>query len=111
MTNRSITLRHSHDVLGSQYLGASISADGTLTIEGQDIGDGVERIFGTGNREYEWTWTIESKDIAELKSALESGDDVLVALAERFSNDAAAELQPFLDEHGIHYECWSRIGD
>ena len=111
MTNRTVTLHHRDDLLGSQYLGASISDDGTLTIEGQEIGDSVERFFGTGYHEYEWTWTIESKDIAQLKSALDSVDDVLVALAKRFSNDAAVELQPFLDKHGIPYECWSRIGD
>jgi hypothetical protein len=111
VTTTSTTLRDSHDELGSRYLAASLSADGTLTIEGQDHGDGVEQVFGPGNREYEWTWKIESKDVVLLKSALRSDDDVLVALAEQFSNDAAAGLKPFLDEHGIPHECWSRIGD
>ena len=110
MTKRSVTLRQSRDELGSRYLGASLSVDGTLTIEGQDLGDGVEQFFGKGHREYEWVWTIISNDVVQLKAALKS-DDVLVALAERFSNAAAAELQPFLDAHGIPYKSWNRIGD
>jgi hypothetical protein len=111
MTKASVTLRQNRDQLGSRYLGASLAADGTLTIEGQDLGDGVERIFGAGNREYEWVWGIASDGVARLKVALEC-DDVLVALAERFSNDAADELKPFLDDHGIPYKwSWSRIGD
>ena len=110
MSSRTV-LQDFRDELGTQYLSASLASDGTLTIEGQDLGVGVEQTFGTGNREYEWALTIESKDVAQLKSALESGDDVLIALAERFSNDAAAGLQPFIDEHDIHYEFWSRSGD
>ncbi len=67
-----------------RHLGASFSPDGTLTIEGQDLGDGVEQIFGAGNREYERALTIEPRDVAQLKSALESDDSVLNALVERF---------------------------
>jgi hypothetical protein len=97
--------------VGSRHLVASLSADGTLTIEGHDLGHDVEQTFGDGNREYEWVWTIRSENIPHLVSALDAGDDVLTALAARFSNDAAAELKTFLDEQEIPHECWSRIGD
>ena len=110
MTKRSVILRQSRDALGSRFFGAMLSDDGALTIEGQDLGDGVEQFFGVGNREYEWVWTMTSNDVAQLRAALEA-EDVLVALAERFSNDAAAELPTFLASHGIPYESWSRVGD
>jgi hypothetical protein len=111
MTTKSIALRDSRDRLGSRYLGASLSADGTLTISGQDLGDGVEQILGPGIREYEWEWTIRSEHVALLASALDSGPDVLVALAQRFANEAAVGLQPFLDKHGIPYDGWYRMGE
>jgi hypothetical protein len=46
-----------------------------------------------------------------LLAALDSGDDVLAALVGRFSNDRAADIQPFLDEHGVPYKSWSMIGE
>jgi hypothetical protein len=82
-----------------------------LTIEGQDLGRGVERIFGDGNIEYEWTWTLPPASVDALRQSLGCGQDILAGLAARFSGDAAVELQPYLDSIGLHYETWSRIGD
>lgn len=107
----TVILRDIRDKLGTRYLAASISPEGTLAITGQDLGDGVEQIFGPGNREYEWAWTIQAPDVARLAAALDAGDDLLAGLARQFSGDAAAGLKPFLDEKGIPYESWSRIGD
>lgn len=111
MTQRSVTLRDVRDKLGTRSLHAMLSIDGTLTIEGHDFGDGVEQIFGQANREYEWVWTIQSLDVAQLLAALNGGDDILAALHLHFSNDRAAAIKPFLDAHDIKYEAWSRIGD
>lgn len=111
MKHRSVTLRDVRDEQGIRFLGASFAADGTLMIEGHDIGDGVEQFFGPGNREYEWAWTIPAQHLPQLATALGAGDDLLAALAARFSNEHAAGLQPFLDEQGIPYDFWSRVGD
>lgn len=113
MNNHAVTLRDVRDEEGRRYLDASLAADGTLTITGLDSGDGVERFFGPGNREYEWVWTIQAQHLPQLATALGAGagDDLLAALAARFTGDRAADLQPFLDEHGISYEAWSRVGD
>ncbi|MBW6494035.1 MAG: hypothetical protein K0B16_05690 [Burkholderiaceae bacterium] len=46
------------------YLGASYSNKGDFLIEGQDIGDGVETVYGC--REYEWFWTINYSDLPKL---------------------------------------------
>lgn len=108
--DRTVTLRDDRDELGTRHLYATLSADGTLRVEGQDFGDGVEQFFGSGLCEYEWVLKIQSKDIPKLASALDEGDDVLAALASRFSNDAADTLEPFLDKHDIQYEFWNWIG-
>ncbi|MFZ0548934.1 MAG: hypothetical protein WAM60_26030, partial [Candidatus Promineifilaceae bacterium] len=108
MSAKTVTLRHIRDDQGVRYLGATLEEDGTLTIESQDLGDGVEQFFGPGNIEYEWVWTIPPSEVAKLTSALNLGSDILDALLTRFSNEAAAQIQPFLDEHNIEYESWSR---
>jgi hypothetical protein len=107
---KSVTLRDIRDSDGSRYLAATLTDDGSLTVEGQDIGAGVERFFGAGNREYEWVWKVLPDDVPRLAAALESGPDPLSALAERFSGDDAAGLARFLEEHEIPFETWSRVG-
>lgn len=106
-----VTLRESRDEGGSRSLTARLRSDGTLLIEGQDIGPGVEAFFGPGLTEYEWAWTIRPPGVRALKLALACGDDLLVALRNRFSGDAAADLQPFLDGNSVPYEPWSRVGE
>ena len=90
MKDSTVTLRKVRDELGSRLLTATLSEDGTLTFIGQDIGQGVELAFGSGNIEYEWAWTIHPIHVPKLIAALELGDDVLNALATRYSNDAAS---------------------
>lgn len=111
MKVRSVTLRDVRDEEGRRFLGASLAADGALTITGLDSGDGVERFFGPGSREYEWVWTIQAQHLPQLALALGAGDDLLAALAARFTGDQTADLQPFLESQGIAYDVWSRVGD
>ena len=106
-----VTLRDTRDEGGSRHLVASLQRDGTLLIEGRDSGPGVARFYGPDLTEYEWAWTIRPPDVKTLKQALASGDDVLAALQDRFSGDAAAGLQTFLDDNDVPYEPWSRVGE
>ena len=106
-----VTLRDTRDEDGSRQLSASLKGDGALLIEGQDIGPGVERFFGPGLTEYEWAWIIQPPGVGMLKLALACGNDILAALKDRFSGDAAADLQRFLEDNGIPYEPWSRVGE
>ena len=108
---KKVTLRNLRDNQGIRYLTASLLSDGTLKIEGQDLGEGVERVFGPNNCEYEWSYTIQPPDVLALASALGDGGNVLFALRKRFSGDDAADLKQFMDEHGIRYAFWSRVGD
>ena len=110
MTTKSVTLRDTRDGLDRRRLWATLSTDGTLTVQGQDLGGGVEQVWGSGCMEYEWAETVQSPDIARLAAALGSAD-VLAALAKRYSDDPAFILKSFLDERGIPYKFWSRVGD
>ncbi len=109
MTSQSVVLRDISDAQGTRYLGASLNSDGELVIEGQDLGSGVDEIYGF--YEYEWAWTIRARDVPKLLRALQAKPDVLSALSKRFAGDRADELQSFLDSQGIPYEVWGRIGD
>ena len=104
-----VVLRQNRDADGSRLLEASMSVEGDVLIEGYDLGDGVERVFGV--REYEWAWTIPAATVPALLRALEVTDNVLAALQDRFSGDNAALLGVFLESNGIPTERWSRLGD
>ena len=54
----SVVLRNVRDAGGLRSLTARRRKDGEIVIEGQDLGAGVERIFGPGLSEYEWAWVI-----------------------------------------------------
>ncbi|MGP0173403.1 hypothetical protein ACSVIJ_16190 [Pseudomonas sp. NCHU5208] len=86
-----------------------IKENGNLVFEGQDLGDGVEGAFGCS--EYEWYWTIKKQDIPRFKEAIGGNGNILNLLGEKFSNDKAANLYEFMQNHNIPFESWSRIGD
>ena len=106
-----VLLRDTQDEAGSRQLSARLRGDGTLLIEGHDLGPGVAAFFGPGKIEYEWAISIAPPAVEKLMRALASKDHVLNALEDRFSGDASAELQAFLDNNGVHYEFWSRAGE
>ena len=109
MPQRTVVLRHIRGVRDIRELHATLTAEGDLIIDGQDLGDGVEEIFGY--REYEWRWTIRARDLPILVAALGGDADLLLALGRRFSDERAADLLGFLESHEIPYEVWSRLGD
>jgi hypothetical protein len=108
-TGKRVVLRNVEDAQGTRHLQASLTSEGDLVIEGQDLGAGVKSAFGV--YEYEWAWTIRAPDVPLLLAALGGTSDVLPALREQFSDDRAADLQSFLESHDVPYERWSRMGD
>lgn len=104
-------LRQTRNEDGTRYLAAKLQANGDIVIEGQDLGNGVERIFGEGIREYEWAWTIRAIDVPKLSEVLGSPPNLLKAFKGRFSGDNAANLFTFLKDSGIPLDVWSRKGD
>ena len=96
-----------------RHLEATRRPDGAILIEGQDLGPGVERIFGAGLTEYEWTWTIEPDAVPAAIAALEGieGDDPLRLLAAWSAAHGGVDPGSRLREAGVPIEFWSRIGD
>ncbi|MEE4637162.1 MAG: hypothetical protein V2J42_00290 [Wenzhouxiangella sp.] len=106
-----VLLRDIQDEGGSRQLGVRLENDGSLLIEGRDLGPGVEKFFGQGIFEYEWALKLKPPGVMKLKLALACQDNLLDALKDRFSGEASAELQNFLDSNAIQYEFWSRAGE
>ncbi|GAA5139285.1 hypothetical protein [Alloalcanivorax gelatiniphagus] len=90
-------------------LGVTRQKNGDLVFEGQDLGQGVRDAFGCA--EYQWRWTIKAPDVKTLEAALGGKHDALELLRRHFSDANASGLYGFLQEHGIPFESWSRIGD
>lgn len=109
METPRITLRRIKDSGGLRLLEASMTPKGDVRIEGYDLGDGVERILGV--REYEWEWTVPAASVPLLLQALGVTENVLSALQEQFSDDNASLLNSFLEAHNIPTHRWSRMGD
>lgn len=114
MQERAVTLRaeRSRDGANSYRLEARRDADGCVHIEGQDLGDTPAMFWGSG--EYEWTIKIPAQAVPRYVEAL-GGDpvrnDVLDLLAVKCAADDRYASRAFLDEAGIPYEFWSRVGD
>ncbi len=113
MAGAAITLVRTEDAEGMRYVGARLDAQGLLTIEGQDLGPGVEAFFGKGNTEYEYEVTVRAEDLPRLLEAIGAapGTPVLDALAARFSGSEAHTLRTFLEARGLAGAGWTRIGD
>jgi hypothetical protein len=109
VTRKIVVLRSTEDDHDMRHLQATLTSGGDVVIEGQDIGDSVEQIFGCW--EYEWTWTIRAADVAAFLEAMETSGDVLSAMKKRFRGERAYELLSFLESHDVPHETWIRMGD
>lgn len=106
---KTVVLRRCVDGDGTRYLEATFNDSGDLVIEGQDLGQGVEQVFGPGIREYEWIWTIRRGDLPKLKALL--GGDLLAGLKKDYSGSGAAKLHTFLTDSKVPFEAYSRVGE
>lgn len=97
-----------HDEDGLVRREVRLLDDGSVRIEGHDIGPGVERFFG--DNEYEFARSLPPSSVAKLLRALGiADDDLLPALRSRFAT--TAELEAYVSEHDIDSDFWSRSGD
>jgi len=95
---------------GSSYRAIHLEDDGSLVIEGQDVGSGVGDFFGGGYSEYEFFRTVRPTGVAKLGELVGLGDvNILDGLREHFGTTRA--LEQFLEENGIESHFWSRVGD
>lgn len=108
---RTVVLRQTQDENGPRHLRATLTKNGDVQIEGQDFGAAVEQFFGEGFTEYEYALKIQSADVPRLLDALGASRHPLAALQKHFENPDVADPQSFLQEHGIPFEFWSRVGE
>ena len=108
----TVTLRNLRDADGTRHLEAHVTKEGDVVFSGQDLGRGVEHIFGEGMREYEWTWTISRAHVPALARALDATTATLLGrIADRFSEPRCNDIEPVLRSNAIPFTRWSRVGD
>jgi hypothetical protein len=107
----TLVLLDRHDSEGSMYRALHLDDDGSLVIEGQDLGDGVAAVFGADLREYEFERRLDAPAVIRLRGVLGIGTDeaLLPALAARV--DSSHALERVIAAHDIPSTFWSRIGD
>jgi hypothetical protein len=112
MAERIVILREDRFEDGAYSLRARLEDDGSLVIEGQDLGKAPEEFWGS--REYEWTITVQAEAVPSLVGALggiPEESDPLDLLASRYRESSFYGTRGFLDDAGIPCEFWSRVGD
>lgn len=107
---RTVTLRNERHGADSRHLAAHIAADGSLVIEGQDLGPATWLVSGDG--EYEWRRTIASQDLLGFRALLDIPDaaDLLDALEQHWSGANSHELERRLRESQHPSGLWTWSG-
>lgn len=111
---RTVTLEDRNDDRGLHQRSVTVDDDGTLRIEGHDLGAGVEGFWGQGLTEYEFIRTVNPSQTERLRAVLgiPVGEDLLAAVQQRFGRPGGArELERLLEDNDIASEFWSRVGD
>jgi hypothetical protein len=93
-------------------IGLYFSESGQLTLDGYDIGKSVQ--YAWGDSDYEYTITIEPKEVEKLCEIFGLEPDnrqaLLEAIKERFGvNEAYTLFDKFLKSHGIDYSGFTYI--
>ncbi len=98
---------HSGDTWFNRWV--TLHDDGSLTIEGQDLGDAPMNAFG--GREYEFSRAVTPAGVTRFRQVLGLVPDepLLPALRSRFTG--TIEIEHALREAGIESEFWTRVGD
>ncbi|HRW17707.1 MAG TPA: hypothetical protein P5181_02560 [Dermatophilaceae bacterium] len=107
-----VVLEDRRDADGTVRSLVARAAEGGIRIEGQDLGPGVERFFGPGLTEYEWSWWVPPVRVAALVARLggEPGADPLATLA-AFHREGGEPLSQALKDPAVDATFWSRVGD
>jgi hypothetical protein len=106
---RQVTLRDERSGLDRRHLWAYLDNEGTLHIDGQDLGPGTAPVSTDG--EYERFEKISAHDLPPLLALMgaPSDADVLDVLERQWSGDKAGDLETLIRKSGLKVETsvWS----
>ena len=73
----------------------------------------VESVFGSGNTEYEWCWTVRPDDVPAAVAALggDPGEDVLAVVARWSGANEGKDPGDRLKAAVVPVEFWNRVGE
>lgn len=96
---RPLSLREEHDGPDSRYLSARLNYDGSLLIEGQDLGR--KTALASSDGEYEWAWTILPEHIPQLLALLDAPANakILEVLAIHWTGEQSHELERLIRDY------------
>jgi hypothetical protein len=112
MPDNKAVLEESHDERGTCVRWVSLTPDGSLRLEGHDLGPMVQQFFG--HSEYEFVRSVPASGVDRLRNALGLGtdDDLIATLAAQFQGEGgSSRLEKFFESQAIESEFWNRIGD
>lgn len=107
-STRSISLRDERREDGSWLnLDASLAPDGSLRINGQDLGPVTKTVSPDG--EYEYGYVIAAENVPALLIALggQEGADVIDVLENHWSGAASYGLEQAIRSSGVPYDFWN----
>lgn len=101
---RTVRLRDERNARDSRILYAYLDEQGSLHIDGQDLGRSTTAVSGDG--EYEWFQTIRSEHLPRLIRLLggTSADNILDLLSASWSGDRSYALEQLLREGDVPVE-------
>lgn len=102
--DRIVTLRSEQRGRDSRALGARLTQDGDLRIDGQGLGPATAPVSPDG--EYEWVQLVRRPDTPDLLAILgaEPADDILDVLSRSWSGPKCYSLEKLLRESGLKVE-------
>ena len=105
-----VNLRKEHHGPDHRYLSASLNIDGSLLIEGQDLGPSTAIVSSDG--EYEWARTILPEHFPALLALLDApaNADILDVLEKHWTGQRSYELERRIRESDIPSNLWTYGG-
>ena len=96
-----VVLRNEREGRDSRYLEAYLDDQGSLRIDGHDLGPATTVVSPDG--EYEWGRIVRAEHLPELLQLLggKAGDDILELLERRWSGPRSGELEQVLRDCSI----------
>ena len=102
--DRRVILRDQRDGRDQRHLWAYVDSEGSLHVDGQDLGPSTAPVSDDG--EYEWFTTVRATHVLRLVELLggDQDSDVLDLLTKRYSGMGSYELERVIRESDIPVE-------